>query len=147
MNRFLFVPCSLLYASTAFAQFESILKMPLQPLTPSKRGVVFKAAQAREFGRQCSRRSPDGWWTSVAPSQNEIKRLERALPGWMKSHQVKPWSGHFNDYFYQYGAFIHSKTRLIYVNAVPKWSEEDDPKFKDLWRRVPADVCDGGPDF
>lgn len=66
----------------------------------------------------------------------------------MKAHQLKPWSGHFNDYFYQYGAFVRGKTRLIYVNAVPVWNEENrEAKFRQLWRRLPEVVCDGGTDF
>ncbi len=146
--RFVLVPFALLAASVTQAQPDPILSAPMQPLSPSKRGVVFQSKLAREFARQCSRSSPSGWWTSVSPSQNEIKRLERALPGWMKTHQVKPWSGRFNDYFYQYGALARGKTRLIYINAVPARSEQlGAPKFRQMWRRVPEVVCDGGPDF
>ena len=148
MNRVLLIALALLASSVAHAQPDSLLKLPLRPLTPSKRGVVFKAAQAREFGRQCSRISPIGWWTLVAPSKNEIKRLEHALPGWIKAQKIKGWSGHFGDYFYQYGAFVSGKTRLIYVNAVPAREEMiNEPKFRTIWRRVPETVCDGGPDF
>ncbi len=122
-----------------------LLRLPLQPLTSSKRGVVFKAPASKEFGNQCSRRSPTGWWSSVAPSKVEIKALEAALPGWIKAHQMGNWKAAFTDFHYQYGALMRGKKRLIYVNALP--ADEDFDGKDQFWRRSPQVVCDGGPHF
>ncbi|RYX84710.1 hypothetical protein EON83_08725 [bacterium] len=124
---------------------NALLRKPLQPLTPSKRGVVFKASDAREFGKQCSRQSPTGWWSPVAPSKAEIKAVEAALPLWIKSHQLNDWKASFATYYYQYGALVRGKKRLIYVNAL---AADDGMNDKDqLWRRIPTIVCDGGRSF
>lgn len=120
-----------------------IFRAPLQPLTPSKRGVVFSSKLAREFGSQCSRASPVGYWTPVAPSKTEIKRLERALPAWMKSQHHRLWNGQFAHYYFQYGAFVQHGRRLIYVNALP----DSDVDKRQVWRRGPEVVCDGGPNL
>lgn len=136
----------LLGASSAQAQqnLPPIYFAPLQPLSPSKRGVIFPAKLAREFGEQCSRASPSGWWTSVAPSRQEIARLERALGTWMKvvkrQQAPKRWSGRVVDYHFQYGALVRGKTRLIYLNAAPVF----EPENRQLWRRGATVVCDGG---
>lgn len=134
-----------------------IYRAPLQPLTPSKRGVVFKSNIAREFGSQCSRSSPTGYWTPVAPSKTEIARLEKALPRFMASHPKKRWSARFGSYHYQYGALVRGKKRLIYINAVadesvlyPGVTENGrpyNPDPKQTWRRGALVVCDGGPNF
>lgn len=120
-----------------------IFSAPLQPLTPSGRGVVFPGQLAREFGQQCSRRSPVGYWTPVSPSKNEVKRLESALPRWMSGQKIRGWDGHFASYYFQYGALVRGKKRLIYLNVVP--APESDGR--QVWRRGPEVVCDGGPNF
>lgn len=146
-------------ATLAAAQsYEApIYRAPLQPLTPSGRGVVFGAKIARELGLQGSRASATGYWTSVMPSKNEIKRLERALPGWMKTQKHPRWSGRFEHYRYQYGALIRGKKRLIYVNAVPDQAvlypsldergKPYNPDPRQVWRRGAYVVDDGGPNY
>jgi hypothetical protein len=159
MNRSLAASFVLLAASVAQAQpgEPPIFSAPLQPVTPSKRGVVFRGKMARELGQQCSRASATGYWTPVAPSKNEIKRLEAALPRFMASHKSARWSGRFGDFHYQYGALIRGPKRLIYVNALADESiryrgvtENGKPFVPDprqVWRRGAEVVCDGGPDY
>ena len=151
MLRIIVLSLVLILSNSAHAQLEPpIYSAPLQPLSPSKRGVIFPAKLARDFGQQCSRASPSGWWTSVAPSRREIQQLERALPAWMKG--VKPpahrrsWSGRFVDYRYQYGALMRGKTRLIYINAARAFVDGEREE-KQVWRRGATIVCDGGPNF
>ena len=119
------------------------------PRTLSGRGVIFPAPIARTFADQCSRVSPSGWWTTVAPSETEIARLEKALPLWMKSvagaqksRQMR-WNSDFKTYIFQYGALIRGGKRLIYINAAPAGIFDKDP----VWRREPEMVCDGGASF
>lgn len=61
----------------------------------------------------------------------------------MKSQKHPLWSGQFADYYFQYGALVRGGKRLIYINALPK-SERD---RRQVWRRGPEVVCDGGPNF
>jgi hypothetical protein len=153
MNRFLnrlclvFVVTGACSIAQAQSKEQSILSAPLQPVTPSKRGVVFTSRLARQFGMQCSRQSPTGYWTNIAPSQNEVTSLENALPMWMKSQRSHRWDGRwddrFFDYYFQYGALVRGKKRLIYINALPS-SQQD---RRQVWRRGPQVVCDGGPNF
>ena len=118
-------------------------KPPAPKLTASGRGAIFSAPMAREFSGQCSRESPTGWWTTVAPSLDETRRLEAALPLWMKARASEQWKGRFDAYLYQYGAIVRGGKRLIYINALPT----SGPGSKDDWKRKPILVCDGGPDF
>ena len=157
--KFRFVSVVLLATCAAFAQPNEppIFRAPLQPVTPSKRGVVFKSNIARDFGSQCSRSSPTGWWTSVAPSKNEIVRVEKALPRFMASQKKRRWNGRFGSYHYQYGALVRGKKRLIYLNALadqtvlyPSLDEKGqryNPDPKQTWRRGALVVCDGGPNY
>jgi len=118
---------------------------------------VFSSKIARELGQQCSRLSATGYWTPIAPSKNEIKRLEAALPRFMASHKTKRWSGRFGDFHYQYGALVRGKKRLIYVNALadesvllPGRTENGNvfnPDPRQVWRRGAEVVCDGGPNY
>ncbi|BCM93281.1 hypothetical protein IAD21_05172 [Abditibacteriota bacterium] len=144
--RFALIPALILSSLPLSAQENnSIFRLPLQPVTASKRGVVFKAPAAREFGRQCSRQSPTGWWSSVPPSKAEIQALEAALPGWIRAHQLKNWKASFEVFRYQYGALVRGKKRLIYINAIP--ADDDFGSKEQLWRRSPLIVCDGGTGF
>ncbi len=147
MLRFIALPLVLLATSALHAQpgEPPIYSAPLQPLSPSKRGVVFKSKLARDFGRQCSRASPTGYWTSVAPSKNEIKQLEAALPRFVAQTKTARRSGKLSDFLFQYGALERGGKRLIYVNAFPddKFSSRD----RQVWRRGAMVVCDGGPSF
>ncbi len=141
------IPSLCLLVSAALAQSGEppIYRQPLQPLSPSKRGVVFGARLAREFGRQCSRESPVGYWTPVAPSKVEVRRLECALPAWMKTRRAAGWDNRFSAYHFQYGALVRGKTRLIYVNALPDSPADADKR--QVWRRGAEVVCDGGSGF
>jgi len=119
-----------------------IFSAPLQPLTPSRKGVVFPAKLAREFGQQCSRASPFGYWSRVSPSKNEIKALEAALPRFLTANR-KIWRGQTIEFRFQFGALERGGKRFIYVNALPL----DTLDKRQVWRRGAEVVCDGGPQF
>lgn len=145
MNRPTVAPLLLMcLVASASAQTKEppIFSAPLRPLTPSKKGVVFPAKLAKEFGQQCSRISPFGHWSSVSPSKNEIKAVEAALPRFIAANR-KTWRGSLPDFRFQYGALERGSKRLIYVNALPL----DTTDNRQVWRRGAEVVCDGGSQF
>jgi len=144
MFRFRVVLLLLLLTCVSSAQTNEppIFSAPLRPLTPSKKGVVFPAKLAKEFGQQCSRASPFGHWSSVAPSKNEIKDVEAALPRFLTENRGM-WRGSTPDFRFQYGALERGGKRFIYVNALPISTED----ARQAWRRGAEVVCDGGPQF
>jgi len=137
MSRFHVVSLLLLAcASSAQSKQPPIFSAPLRPLTPSGKGVVFPAKLARGFGSQF------GWWSSVAPSKNEIKDVEAALPRFLTANRGM-WRDSTPDFRFQYGALERGGKRFIYVNALPISTED----ARQAWRREADVVCDGGPQF
>ena len=129
-------------ASSAQTNEPPIFSAPLRALTPSRKGVVFPAKLAREFGQQCSRASPFGHWSSVSPSKSEIRDVEAALPRFIAANR-KVWRSPLPDFRFQYGALERGGKRLIYVNALPL----DTTDNRKVWRRGAEVVCDGGAQF
>jgi hypothetical protein len=93
--------------------------------------------------RQCSRSSPANVSQFWNPSVEQIQRLERALPGYLRSSEGrKPVIATTVEYHRQYVGIVVNGKRLIYGNFYPT-SVSD--YFDE--RSTPVVVCDGGGSF
>jgi hypothetical protein len=55
-----------------------------------------------------------------------------------------------SEYCRQYVGVISNGRKVIYINALPVSGAEDnaiDPEDRMQWKKEPAIVCDGGPEF
>jgi hypothetical protein len=117
------------------------------PITVSDRAVILAPEQAPRLMKPCSRPGPDkvsGFWM---PAASDVALMEKELPAFMKKSGFKhPVS----DYCRQYVGVIANGRKIIYINAVPVSDAEDkevDPEDRMQWKKEPAIVCDGGPEF
>lgn len=124
-------------AQSASTDFEEVI-------TDSSVGVIVPVDQVAALLEQCSRRSPKNgvflqpskaveFWR---PSKEDILRLEKALPGYLKDYQ-QYCDVSFSKSKRQYGGIIIAGRKIIYVNAFGGGHES-------YWKDSPVNVCDGG---
>lgn len=119
----------------------------IDPVIVSDRAVILTPEQAPRLMKPCSRPGPDkvsGFWM---PTASDVALMEKELPAFMSKSGIRhPVS----DYCRQYVGVISNGRKVIYINALPVSDAEDkdiDPEDRMQWKKEPAIVCDGGPEF
>jgi hypothetical protein len=117
------------------------------PVVISERAVILTPEQAPRLMKPCSRAGPEGVSGFWMPTADDVVLMEKDLPLFMsRSGIMRPMS----DYCRQYVGVIANGRKIIYINAIPISDAEDqemDPEDRMQWKKEPAIVCDGGPEF
>jgi hypothetical protein len=116
---------------------DSKPKVPTNVISDSQ--VIFPEERASELLEQCSRTAPkaDTFWT---PSREDIARLEKLLPDYVKVNSPRYCSNLYNkltEYRFQYGGIVVNGRKLIYVNAFHVNIGGE------TWRTEFIGICDG----
>jgi hypothetical protein len=120
------------------------------------RSVVLPAKRGHELFRQCSRSGPEnvtGYWT---PKAGDLRKMEAALPGYLRTTKLPAsvTASYIATAYHQCAGFRRGTRRFIYVNGFSANTKQQmeqvypgqkGPRFD--WKRDPAMVCDGGPQF
>ena len=132
----LLLVCAVAAASASLAQ-PAPMKLPVGGL------FILPISAGQSLLRQCSRSSPSNVSQFWSPSLEQIQRLERALPGYVRFNEGrKPVIAHTVEYHRQYVGIVVNGKRLIYGNFYPTTvSDYFDEKS------TPVVVCDGGASF
>jgi hypothetical protein len=138
---------SITSAIIAFALFSEVAAAD-EPIRVSDLAVIFLAADAHKFVKQCSRTSPEaitGFWT---PTLSEVSLVEKALPAFVagKAAGLRHPVSAFRR---QYAGLISKGRKIIYINALlaAYFEESDRDSNARDWKKQPMMVCDGGSAF
>jgi hypothetical protein len=136
-------PLSGVLLAWAVAAASASVAQPAQMSLPVGGRFILPVSAGQSLLRQCSRSSPPNVSQFWSPSVEQIQRLERALPGYVRSSEGrKPVIAHTVEYHRQYVGIIVNGKRLIYGNFYPtSVSDYFDEKS------TPVIVCDGGASF
>ena len=133
-------------------------------------GSVLGGAEALKALDQCSHYGPVDATATWTPATEQIKELERRLPGFLRQQELRPPGGP-GTYYHQYVGVVLGGRKLIYVNGFPKSSIADAVALSDRfarehpevqftaselpesmrtldgWRSSAVVVCDGGSSY
>ena len=125
------------------AAADAALAQPSQMGLPIGGRFILPTSAGQSLLRQCSRSSPGNVSQFWNPSVEQIQKLERALPGYVRSSQGrKPVIAETVEYHRQYVGIVVNGKHLIYGNFYPtSVSDTFDEKS------TPVVVCDGGASF
>jgi hypothetical protein len=127
----------------AVAAASASVAQPAQMGLPVGGVFILPTSAGQSLLRQCSRSSPANVSHFWNPSLEQIRRLERALPGYVRSSEGrKPVIASTVEYHRQYVGIVVNGKHLIYGNFYPtSVSDTFDEKS------TPVVVCDGGASF
>jgi hypothetical protein len=129
----------------AVAAASALRAQPAQPggmQLPSSGIFILPVSAGQSLLRQCSRSSPSKVSQFWSPSLEQIQRLERALPTYLRVEGRTPVIADTVAYHRQYVGIVVNGKRLIYGNFYPiSVSDFFDEKS------TPVVVCDGGASF
>jgi hypothetical protein len=133
-------------------------------------GSVLSGSEALRALDQCSHYGPVDATATWVPTIEQIKELERRLPGFLRQQELRPPGGP-RTYYHQYVGVVLAGRQLVYVNGFSKssiadneaWMEKfvrEHPEAQltakelpeamrtlDGWRSYAVVVCDGGSSY
>jgi len=119
---------------------------------PPGTGVILKDSAAAVL-RQCTRRTPRNVERFWQPTDSVVRVLEGPLLELLRDvlprvrivDRPQP-TLRAEQYYRQYVGIVRGGKRLVYVNGFPPPdSLSESIAGKGYWRRLPIEVCDGGP--